>query len=367
MQINLNPSVESFPAQSAGALRAGYTLANSARNALDSRPAERGIPQCSCSPYFSLSMKTIFNRGIRVEILLAVFCLVSARGAYAQPIMISGPERELKESDIEVYGKITGIATAKDTYDVFAPFDGRVEEVLAELLDFVTPQTTTARLVSTEMAALLDATSPAERKQTEKRWQDVYKYYDVKPDEQGIILNVYIKPKDKVYKGDRLFTMARKVVIVGKNTEPLYSPLAPGMTAEMVYDGDKSIKLKTTLSSFLPLEGRPLYNRVWLEALDLRSGIRIGERFNGYIFVGRSENVRLAPRTAIIEKNGRKYLAIEVETGLTTETETELTKSGLHFLSPSQKIARQSGGDFLGILGMTPPPAAGGGVNLPTF
>ena len=305
MQINLNPSVEGFPAHP---------------------------PKADA----------------RVEILLAVFCLVSALGAYAQPpdkapgvrtvpIIISGPDRELKKSDIEVYGKVTGIATAKDTYDVFAPFDGRVEEVMAELLNFVTPQTTTARLVSTEMAAMLDATSPAERKQTERRWQDVYKYHDVKPDEQGIVLNVYVKPKDKVYKGDRLFTIARKVVIVGKNTEPLYSPLAPGMTAEMVYAGDESIKLKTTLSSFLPLEGRPLYNRVWLEALELRSGIRIGEHFNGYIFVGRSENARLAPRTALIEKDGRKYLAIEVETGLTTETETELTKSGLHFLSPAER------------------------------
>lgn len=298
-------------------------------------------------------MKNDFDCNFRVEILLTVFCLVSACSAYAQspdkepnsapavstaPIIISGLERELKKSDIEVYSKMTGIATAQDTYDVFAPFDGRVEEVMAELFDFITPQNTAARLVSTEMAALLDSTTPEEKKQTERRWRDVYKYHDIKPDKQGIVANVYIKPKDKVYKGDRLFTVARKVVIVGKNAEPLYSPLAPGMTAEMQYARDPSIKLKTTLASFIPVQGSSRDARVWLEALDLRDGILIGERFNGYLFVGRSENARLAPRTALIEKNGRKYLILEVETGLSTEAETELLKTGLHFLSPSQKI-----------------------------
>jgi len=63
----------------------------------------------------------------------------------------------------------------------------------------------------------------------------------------------------------------------------------------------------------------------------------IGGRFNGYLFVGRSENARLAPRTALVEKNGRKYLMLEVETGLTTEAETELLQSGLHFLSPAEE------------------------------
>ncbi|HAH31835.1 MAG TPA: hypothetical protein DCL44_05925 [Elusimicrobia bacterium] len=42
-RINLKNSVEFFPSRSSGALRAAYALANSARNALDLRPARRGI------------------------------------------------------------------------------------------------------------------------------------------------------------------------------------------------------------------------------------------------------------------------------------------------------------------------------------
>jgi hypothetical protein len=286
-----------------------------------------------------------------IKILLTVFCLVLARPAFAQspdkapnsapavstaPIIISGLERELRKSDIEVYSKVTGIATAQDTYDLFAPFDGRVEEVMAELFDFITPENAVARMASTEMAALLDSTTPEGKKQTERRWQDIYKYYDIKPESQGIVTNVYAQPKTKVYKGDRLFTVSRKVMIIGKNMEALYSQMAPGMTAEMLYAGDNAVKLKTKLVDFIPLEGSPLYNRVWLEAVDLCSGIRIGERFNGYLFVGRSETALLAPTTALIEKNGRKYLMLEVKTGLSTEAETELLKSGLHFLSPAE-------------------------------
>ncbi|HAH31171.1 MAG TPA: hypothetical protein DCL44_02535 [Elusimicrobia bacterium] len=250
--------------------------------------------------------------------------------------MVGDIEHEIKRSDIEIYTKVTGISTAQDTYEVFAPFDGRVEDTMPDIFDFVTPERPVLRLITTEMAALLDATTPEERKQTERRWQDVYKYYDIKPESQGIITNIYVQPKIKVNKGDRLFTVARKVMIIGKNTEPLYSRLAPGMTAEMIYARDNAFKLSTTLANFMPVQGTPLYNHVWLETKDLRSGIKIGQRFNGYLFVGRSENTHLVPSNALIDRNGHKYLILEVETGLATAEEIEILKSGTHYIIPER-------------------------------
>ena len=294
-------------------------------------------------------MKTDLNRAPLLKVLPILLCLAAADPAFTQPqekktvetaasstapIIISGLECELREGDIEVYSKITGIATAQDTYDIFAPFDGRVEEVMAELFDLVTPEKAAARLVSTEMAALLDSTIPDAKNQTERRWQDVYDYYELKPQQQGILANIYVKSRSRIRKGDRLFTVARKVVIVGKNSEPLYSQIAPGMTAEMQHIKSPYVRVKAALTSFIPEKGDPLNARLWLEALDLHDGIMIGERFNGYLFVGRSENARLAPRTALVEKNGRKYIMLEVKTGLSTEFETELLESGLHFLIP---------------------------------
>jgi len=255
----------------------------------------------------------------------------------SSPVTINGFERELKRGDIEVYARVSGIATAQDTYDVLAPFDGRVEEVMAELFDFVTPEKTAANIVSVEMAALIDSSQPQDRKQAERRWQDVYQYYPIKPESQGIVSGVFIHPKDKVVAGDRLFTIARKVVVIGKNTEPLYSKLTLGAPAEMSYARDSSVKLKTVLAGFVQVQDSPLYSRLWLAAPDLSAGIRIGERFNGYLFVGRSENALLVPRKALIEKNGAKYLILEMETGLATKEETEIIRSGLHFMSPAEQ------------------------------
>lgn len=266
-------------------------------------------------------------------LFLAAPQLSRADGISAQ-ITVGDVERTIKKGDIEVLTKVTGLATARDAYDVYAPFDGRIEDVMVELLDLVDADAVLARMVSTEMAALLDSSGEGSRKQTAKRWEGVYEYYSIKPESQGIVTNIYAKPKASVYKGDRLFTVAKKVVIIGKNTEKLYSNLAPGMTAELACGKNSDIKIKATLTNFIPLKDSPHFNRLWLEASALRGGIRIGEQFDGYLFVGRSEGAQLVPRTALFEKFGRKYLIMEMETGLSTADRTEILKPGLHFITP---------------------------------
>jgi len=284
------------------------------------------------------------NRKIKFPLCLCACTLCYFSGPLrAEPaITVGSAEMEILKSDIEVYTKVTGISTAQDTYEVFAPFDGRVEQVMIDLFDLVGEKDVMARVISTEMAALLDSSSEENKKQTEKRWQSVYDYVEVKPEFQGIVTNIYVDPKSRVFKGDRLFTVAKKVVVIGKNTEPLYSLLAPGMTSELAYGKDDSVKLKAKLVNFMRLKDSPRFNRLWIEVDTLRDGIRIGEQFDGYLFVGRSEDTLLVPRSALFEKFGRKYLIMEVETGLATETQTEVLKPGLHFISPVYPAAGKS-------------------------
>lgn len=254
-----------------------------------------------------------------------------------------GPERNIRTGDIEVYTKVSGIATAQDTYDIYAPFDGRVEELQAELFDYVTPKTLLARMVSTEMAALLDSTLADGKKQAEKRWSDVYDYTEIKPEETGIITNIYFEPKTRVNKGDRLFTVAKKVLVIGKNTEPLYSKLAEGMTANLAHvrTGEK---FTAKLVNFIPVKAAPLTNRLWLEITALRDGVRIGEQFDGMLFVGRSEETMLVPRSHVTEIGGRRYLMTEIKTGLETEKETEITGHTSLYLEPAAAAAAEKDG-----------------------
>jgi hypothetical protein len=112
------------------------------------------------------------------------------------------------------------------------------------------------------------------------------------------------------------------------------------MTTELMYTKDNSVKLKAKLTNFMSLTDTPNINRLWLEVEALRDGIRIGEQFDGYLFVGRSENTLLVPSDALFEKDGITYLVMEVETGLANATETEIIKPGKHFKYPGRKGRR---------------------------
>lgn len=250
----------------------------------------------------------------------------------------SAVQRNIRTGEIVVYTPVTGISTAQETYEVYAPFDGRVDEVQTEMFSFVTPKSILARMVSTEMAALLDSSSEESRKQTERRWQDVYSYTEVKPETEGVVTNVYVEPHTRVNKGDRLFTVAKKVVIIGRNTAPLYSRLMPGMSAVMKH-ARTDAKFDTKLASFLYVKGSDRVNRLWLEVQDLREGIKIGEQFDGQLFVGKSEGAMLAPRSHIIDSGGKRFLITEVTTGLETAEETELLGHSSIYLEPPFRTA----------------------------
>ena len=252
-------------------------------------------------------------------------------------------QHSIRTGDIAVYTPVTGISTAQETYDIFAPFDGRIEELHTELFSFATTKTVLARMVSTEMAALLDSSSAESVKQTKRRWQDVYSYTEVKPETQGVITNVYIEPRTRVNKGDRLFTVAKKVVIIGRNTEPLYSKLAPGMAASLKH-ARTGEEFDTLLVNFLAVKGAKLTNRLWLEVTDLRRGIKIGEQFNGSLLVGKSANTMLVPRGHVIDAGGRRFLITEIKTGLETAEETEiLGHSSIYMEPPGRGDATKDG------------------------
>ncbi len=241
----------------------------------------------------------------------------------------------IRTGDIEVYTPVSGISTAQETFDVFAPYDGRIEELQAELFSFAKPGTVLARMVSTEMAALLDSGTDESRRQTERRWQDVYSFTEIKPAEQGVVANIYIEPRTRVNKGDRLFTIARKVVIIGRNTEPLYSRLAAGMEAKLKHARTEE-EFDAKLVNFLAVKGSKHTNRLWLEVTDLRSGIKIGEQFNGRMLVGRSSDTMLVPREHVIDSGGRRFLITEIKTGLETEEETEIVgHTSIYLVPPS--------------------------------
>ncbi len=279
----------------------------------------------------------------RTLVKTAALLLCLAPAASAQVPWAAAPGHTIKIGNIKVVSPVTGISTAQDTYDVFAPFDGRVEDVEAELFGFVRKKTLLARMVSTDMAALLDA-SPDSQKLTEQRWKDIYKYTEIKPETEGVISDVYVKPGDRVSKGDRLFTVAKKVIIIGRNTAPLYSALAAGMKASVTHVRTGA-RFDATLTNFLPVKGDPRTDRLWLQVNDLRAGIKIGEQFDGTLLVGESKHTMLVPRGDLIESGGRLFLVTEVKPGLQTADEVELLGHTSLYLEPQTAAGADNGKD----------------------
>ncbi|KAF0127477.1 MAG: hypothetical protein FD189_224 [Elusimicrobia bacterium] len=258
----------------------------------------------------------------------------AAAQASAQTVVFKPQEGGIRRGDMELYAKFSGIATAQDVYDVYSPFDGRIEEVIGELFDFITPKTSLARMVSSEMAAMIDYTGQDNRAQMEKRWKGVYKIYDVNPDQTGIISAVHTAPKKTVTNGERLFSVARKILVIGRNTERLYYPPRAGMTAAVRYARDPAVRLTARVTGVVPLTEEPGFYRLWLETDQIKEKIRIGHQFDGDILLGKASGVEIAPRQAIVEKNGRKYLMTEIETGLMNFEEAEITRRGDVILLP---------------------------------
>ncbi len=281
---------------------------------------------------------------MRTRAALFLSVLLAAAAAQAQTTLTFAPgEGSIRRGDLELRAKFSGIATAQDAYDVYALFDGRVEEVIGELFDFVTPKSVLAKMVSGEMAAMIDSTSRDALAQMEKRWKGVFKIYDVKPEHTGIISALHTAPKTAVTKGERLFTVARKIMLIGRNTERLYYVPRPGMTADLSYARDPAVKLTAKVTGVVPLEEEPGFYRLWLEADQLREKIRIGHRFDGEILLGKAAGAEIAPRGAIVEKDGRKYLMTEIETGLMNFEEAEITRRGNAILLPEPPRTAEPG------------------------
>lgn len=238
---------------------------------------------------------------------------------------IKNSDAEIRGGDLVLLSKISAISTTQNAYDVYAPFDGRIEEIHVELFDTVDTDTKLATEFTTELAAMVDATPENSKNQTRRRWQDIFKPYYIKPEEKGIITKIHVTPNTQVYAGDRLFTVSRKVLMIGRNTEPIYNPLLTGMTAQLEHfrTGDM---FDAKLARYIPIKDKPYFYRLWLEVLDIKKGLAIGEQFDGNLIVAKSIGTRVVKRKNLLRHNGKKYVIMEVETGLETEDEIELIR-----------------------------------------
>lgn len=76
---------------------------------------------------------------------------------------------------------------------------------------------------------------------------------------------------------------------------------------------------------------------------NIKDGIKIGEQFDGVLFVGRSENAMIVPREDVIESGGRRFLITEITTGLETAGEMEILGHSSLYLGPLRAAEAKNG------------------------
>lgn len=245
-----------------------------------------------------------------------------------EPVPLDGLNLKFSEAEsgMNIYVRFAGTTTAEDLYDVTAPFDGKSKNVKAELFQWVEKGDVLGSLVSEEMMALLNSSSSERsRKETERKWKEIYDMSPVKAPEAGIIVGMEMKEDGSFYEGDRLFLLARKIFIIAKTTNRLYVPLKLDLEGEVrTQDG---IKARAVVRKFLPtgVEGQFLMR---LEVVSKNKGLQPGMTFQGEFALLERPGVAAVPTDSIVTKDGKQYALTltPVETGLRDEKRTEVTK-----------------------------------------
>jgi|GEM_PF-1429820 len=245
-----------------------------------------------------------------------------------EDVDITGRELSVKSGELAIKVPFKGSSIAQDVVQITSPIEGRVMELYPKLFSPVGPDKLVAKLITKDLAAMLDASPEKGRSQLAERWKQVYKYQDVFADNAGVITNIYVRPNDDVYEGDALFDVAKKFMIVAKTTKRTYRDIHPGLEADVLHvkTGRRYRAVIETVS-----KSKDSYI-LWLSLGEIPSEVRVGDAFSGDVLLVRKENTKTVPRDQIYEKNGKTYLMLEVETGLMTDEDVEIMEPKLNYL-----------------------------------
>lgn len=261
----------------------------------------------------------------KIKILISSF--IFSLNLFSQEIL-KFEEKKITDKKIFINSPISGVTQAYDEYDITAPFDGQVTAIMPALFDIVNSSHAAIRMVSGEVSALLKtAKDENERKEILKRWKGMFNYSDIKIPEKGIITKIHVKKDAFVNKGELLLTVARKMRVIAKNTEKIYVEIEKGLNG--IIEDSKLGKYKITLKDFIPQE--KYFYRLLFD-FDEIPEIKIGEQVSGIMMIAERKSARVVPSQDIINYDGKKYILIEFEPGIITETDTEILGFKLNYL-----------------------------------
>lgn len=245
-------------------------------------------------------------------------------------------EKEIKTKEIELKIEFNGVTHPYDEYDIRAEFDGSIVFIYPTTLEIVKKSDPMMRMVTGEVAALLaTAKTEDEKKEILQKWKNMFKYSDIKAPTDGIVTKIHVSNNSYVKKGDKLITIAKKMRVIAKNTKPLYMSPISGIDGIIEVDGIKKYNVK--LTDFFK-EGENSW-RFFLEFETIPS-IKVGSKVNGFLILANKTTTRVIPNSDILNYMGKKYLLVEFEPGIITETDTEIISFKYNYLKITSDVVK---------------------------
>lgn len=249
---------------------------------------------------------------------------ISAVPVFAQSVVRS------ERGSVSVLLPLTGTVVPAEKKTIVAGHDGRIEALPVPSQSPFKNHDLLAVIAGPDLAAIIDANATTAQQVVEARWQKMFKPQKVRAPFDGFLLETRVGMKEMVKADQPIFVVTPRLsfeaVVPLKGTPGM----SPGMKAVLWRPANPELKMPGKVSEVLP--GTPSAEKATvrvqlLPAEDIATPLP-GTVLDGQITVAERKNVVTVPAAAVKRVEGRSFVSIEVNEGLSDGEHTEIT-SGL--------------------------------------
>lgn len=255
---------------------------------------------------------------------LAVALLSLLAPAYPATAQVTS---EVKRGDLQVNVHVRGTVVAAEMIRLKAQIEGRVEDVQASTLTWVTDGKPLGFLANKEMAAILDSHTTTVKGVVEDRWRKVYQPTPIACPGDCFIMRVFVKNKEWLKPRSLLFEAAQKLQLIGRVRPEDAHLIRDNQTVEYWATNAPEKKYKARIARYvLDIQGEKVEpGGSFTIDLSPKRYFDPGTEWEGLIVPVTRRNVLVVPTKALVVHDGVAYLPVRVSTGITTQSFTEIT------------------------------------------
>lgn len=242
----------------------------------------------------------------------------------------------VERADVQVLQPMSGTIVPGEKKILNAGFAGRIEALPVPSQSPFRHKETLAIISGRDLAAIIDANATTQQQIVEARWQKIYKPARLRAPFDGFLLETRAGLKEFVKADTPLFVVTPDLSF--EAIVPLAGTpgMSKGMAAQVWRPSNPELKIPGRVKEVLPGVPSPGKATVRVDILpadDIAMPLP-GTVMDGQIAVAEKKGVITVPVGAIRHAEGRTFVSVEVEEGLSDGVRTHVTRG----LTPGQVI-----------------------------